>query len=80
MVMQELNLIGNLTVAENLFLDRLPHRWGWIDYRRLHARARRSLTASAWRISIQPGRSARWASASSRWSRSRPGLSGAATC
>jgi len=40
LVMQELNLIGNLTVAENIFLDELPHRWGWIRYRALHDRAR----------------------------------------
>ncbi len=39
MVMQELNLIGNLTVAESLFVDCLPHRWGWIDYATLHRRA-----------------------------------------
>lgn len=43
MVMQELNLIGNLTVAESLFVDCLPHRWGWIDYPALHNRARTAL-------------------------------------
>jgi ribose transport system ATP-binding protein len=43
MVMQELNLIGNLTVAESILLERLPHRFGWIDYRELHIRARRVL-------------------------------------
>ncbi|MBI4663336.1 MAG: sugar ABC transporter ATP-binding protein [Verrucomicrobia bacterium] len=42
-VMQELNLVGHLTVAENMFMNRLPHRWGWIDYRRLNADARRIL-------------------------------------
>lgn len=31
MVMQELNLISTLTVAESLCLDELPSRWGWID-------------------------------------------------
>jgi ribose transport system ATP-binding protein len=36
MVLQELSLIGTLTVAENLFLNRLPSRAGWIDYPRLH--------------------------------------------
>jgi ribose transport system ATP-binding protein len=36
MVLQELNLIGTLTVAENLFLNRLPNRGGWIDYPQLH--------------------------------------------
>jgi ribose transport system ATP-binding protein len=44
MVMQELNLIGNLTVAESIFLDRLPNRLGWIDYGKLHAEAARILT------------------------------------
>jgi ribose transport system ATP-binding protein len=39
MVMQELNLIGNLTVAESIFIERLPHRFGWIDYRRLNREA-----------------------------------------
>ena len=28
MVLQELNLIGNLTVAENIFLDQMPHAAG----------------------------------------------------
>jgi len=40
MVMQELNLIGNLTVAENIFIERLPSRLGFIRYRRLHQAAR----------------------------------------
>jgi ribose transport system ATP-binding protein len=40
MVMQELNLIGNLTVAENIFMERLPGRFGFINYRRLHRDAR----------------------------------------
>ncbi len=43
MVMQELNLIGHLTVAESIFLERLPHRLGWIHYRRLNAAAREIL-------------------------------------
>jgi ribose transport system ATP-binding protein len=43
MVMQELNLVGNLTAAENLFLNRLPHRWGWIDYPQLHQVSRELL-------------------------------------
>lgn len=41
MVMQELNLIGTLSVAENIFLNRLPRRFGFIDRRRLAAEARR---------------------------------------
>jgi ribose transport system ATP-binding protein len=36
LVMQELNLIRTLSVAENIFLDHLPHRAGWIRYSQLH--------------------------------------------
>lgn len=43
MVLQELNVIGTLTVAENLFLSRLPHRSGLIDVDELHVRARAAL-------------------------------------
>lgn len=43
MVLQELNLIGNLSVAESMFLSHLPHRCGWIDYAELHRRAERWL-------------------------------------
>jgi ribose transport system ATP-binding protein len=43
MVMQELNLIGTLSVAENIFLDHLPHRAGWIDFARLRRDAREVL-------------------------------------
>jgi len=35
MVMQELNLLPTLTVAENLFLDNLPNRFGWVNQKRL---------------------------------------------
>jgi len=40
LVMQELNVIGSLSIAENILLDQMPHRFGWIDYRRLNAEAR----------------------------------------
>lgn len=43
MVMQELNLVANLTVAENIFIERLPSRLGFIDYRRLHESAREAM-------------------------------------
>jgi ribose transport system ATP-binding protein len=43
MVMQELNLVGNLTVAENIFIERLPSRLGFIRYRRLHELARQAM-------------------------------------
>lgn len=39
MVMQELNLLPTLTVAENLFLDNLPRRAGWINRKRLREEA-----------------------------------------
>ncbi len=45
LVMQELNLLGTLSVAENLFLPRLPRRFGFVDYGALHARARAALAA-----------------------------------
>jgi ribose transport system ATP-binding protein len=40
MVMQELNLISNLSVAENIFIEKLPHRFGFIDYNKLNHDAR----------------------------------------
>ena len=44
MVMQELNLLPTLTVAENLFLDNLPRRAGWIDRRRLRENAVKAMS------------------------------------
>jgi ribose transport system ATP-binding protein len=38
-VHQELNLLPNLTVAENLFFQRLPRRFGLVDRRELNRRA-----------------------------------------
>ncbi len=43
MVPQELNVIPNLSVAENLFLNRLPRRAGMVRFGELHERARRAL-------------------------------------
>lgn len=43
---QELNLFGNLSIAENLFISRLPRRWSWlplIDRRRLESEAGEAL-------------------------------------
>jgi ribose transport system ATP-binding protein len=55
LVMQELNLIANLTIAENIFFDQLPHRCGWVDYRRLNAQAS-SLMREVGLGEIDPGR------------------------
>lgn len=38
-VMQELNLISNLTVAENIFIEKLPSRFGFVDYGKLNEAA-----------------------------------------
>jgi ribose transport system ATP-binding protein len=40
MVMQELNLISTLTVAENIFVEKLPSRFGFVDYRQLKQSAK----------------------------------------
>lgn len=42
-VQQELNLIGTLSVAENLFLTRLPHHSGVLRNTKLHDQARKIL-------------------------------------
>ena len=39
MVMQELNLISTLSVAENIFIEKLPSRFGFVDYPKLHRAA-----------------------------------------
>ncbi len=43
MVMQELNVIGTLSIAENIFLDRLPSRLGFVRFADLARQARRAL-------------------------------------
>ena len=45
MVMQELNLLPTLTIAENIFLDAMPRRFGIIDYRTMNAAAASALAA-----------------------------------
>ena len=39
MVLQEMNLFPGMSLAENLFLDRLPSRFGLVDRATLHRRA-----------------------------------------
>ena len=36
MIMQELHLIGNLTIAENILLNKLPSKFGVVDYKKLN--------------------------------------------
>jgi ribose transport system ATP-binding protein len=43
LVHQELNLLPYLSIAENLFIDALPHRLGLLDRRTLHRRSRELL-------------------------------------
>jgi ribose transport system ATP-binding protein len=43
MVMQELNVIGTLTVAENIFLNRLPQRAGFVRFGQLRKMAKEAL-------------------------------------
>ncbi len=43
MIMQELNLIGNLTVAENILFERMPRRLGFIQYKRLDHAAKEAM-------------------------------------
>jgi len=45
MVMQELNLLPTLTVAENIFLDSMPRQLGLINYRAMNAQAREVMAA-----------------------------------
>jgi monosaccharide-transporting ATPase len=42
-VYQEVNLCGNLSVAENIFAGRYPRRWGGIAWARMHAEAKELL-------------------------------------
>ncbi len=42
-VLQELNVIGTMSVAENIFLNRLPRRHGFVRFARLHEEARQAL-------------------------------------
>ena len=74
MVMQELNLLPTLSVAENLFLNRLPQNGGlgWIDRTTLREDARHAM-AQVGLDAIDPDTLVRRTrvSAISRWSRSR---------
>ena len=43
MVLQELNVVAALSVAENIFLSRLPQRAGFVQFSELYENARKAL-------------------------------------
>ncbi len=43
MVLQELNVIPTMSIAENIFLNRLPRRGGFLRFANLHKEARKAL-------------------------------------
>jgi ribose transport system ATP-binding protein len=55
LIHQELNLVDNLSVAENLFLGREPHRWGWVRRKELVANSRQYLDQVG--LNINPAKS-----------------------
>jgi ABC-type sugar transport system ATPase subunit len=44
-IYQELNLVPDMTVAENIFLGREPTKWGFVDFRRMREEAAKALAA-----------------------------------
>ena len=42
-VQQELSSLATMTIAENVFIDALPQRWGWIDFGEAERRTKRIL-------------------------------------
>ena len=51
---QEFNLVNDLTVAENIFLGREPHRFGLLDRAKMNAESSRHLARLG--VEIDPGR------------------------
>lgn len=54
MVMQELSLIDTLSVAENIFLGRMPRRMGLIRWERMHHAAREALSVVGLQGEVDP--------------------------
>ncbi len=52
-VYQEVNLVPNLSVAENLYLGHQPTRWGMLDKRRMHVGAREILASYGLNIDVR---------------------------
>lgn len=57
-VYQEVNLLENLTVAENLYLGRQPRRWGMIDRARMAREARALLARYGLTLDVEENLSA----------------------
>jgi ABC-type sugar transport system ATPase subunit len=53
-VYQEMSLVPGLTVAENIFLNRMPKKYGMIDWRKVHKEAARLLEIMD--VDIDPAR------------------------
>lgn len=51
-VYQEVNLLPNLSVAHNIFLDREPRRWGLINWQQVNRRAERLLASYDLQIDV----------------------------
>ncbi len=51
-VYQEVNLLPNLSLAENLYLGRQPKRFGFVDHRRMQADARRLLAEYGLKLDV----------------------------
>jgi len=58
-VMQELHLVANLTVAENIFIEKLPSRFGFVDYEKLN-RAAREIMKKVGLGAVEPGVAVRY--------------------
>ena len=52
-VHQERNLVPDLSVAENVFLNRLPRQYGMVNYRKLHANAEHWLNLVGLHIDVR---------------------------
>ena len=78
-VYQEVNLVTNLTVAENIMLGREPRRMGMIDWRRMRKHAGKVLADL--NLDIDPGSLlSGYSSPSSNWSRSAGPSTSMPTC
>ena len=80
MVLQELNVIGALSIAENIFLNRLPRRGGWVRFAELREKAVQALARVGLNDLDPAAPAGNSASAINNWSRSRAPWRGIAGC